>query len=145
MKRWPIALAALATLATSAVRAAPAAGDAVSMWLKNAEFKKLYSKALAKSPVNHSKSWVYQDIGLAPSKAIAGQNSNTWVQLTTCGSKTIAICRSSHIDIFYDVQNQELFAYLSLGNRVGWIGGERGPTSLEQKFLTPYLTAKEIR
>ncbi len=135
----------LLTFASIATQAAPSAGEPASVWFKDRTFKKLYAQALGKSPANRNNSWVYKDIRLAPSKAIAGQNANTWVHLVTCSSMDKVQCRSNHIDVFYDVENQELFAYLTLGSRVGWMGNARGPTSLEQKFFTPYLTAKEIR
>jgi hypothetical protein len=140
-----IALLSYLSLATFAAHSAPQAGDAVASWLKDPAFKKLYVQALGKSPANRNNSWVYKDIRIAPSKAIVGQNANTWVHLSTCASTDKAQCRVNHIDVFYDAENQELFAYLTLGSRVGWMGNARGPTSLEQKFFTPYLTAKEIR
>ena len=121
------------------------AGDPMSVWLKDAAFKKLYTAALKTSPAGHSNSWVYKDIGLAKSQALAGQNGNTWIKLATCASKLKTQCRSNHIDVFYDAQNQELFAYLTLGSRVGWMGNVRGPTSLEQKFFTPLLTARDLQ
>ena len=123
---------------------AAVAGDPMAAWLKDTAFKKLYSQALGKSPASHKGSWAYKDIGIAPSKAIAGQNANTWVLLTTCASKTPASCRASYIDVFYDAENKELFAYVTLGNRVGWIGNDRPPTSLEQNFFTSHLTAKKL-
>jgi hypothetical protein len=129
----------------AAVSATPQTGDSFASWLKDLRFKALYTEALRHSPANHRDSWVYKDIGLAPSQAIAGQNGNTWVRMSTCSSKEPIACRSNHIDIFYDPQNQELFAFITLGSRVGWVGNVRGPTSLEQRFFTPYLTAKQIR
>jgi hypothetical protein len=120
-------------------------GDPVGVWLKDPAFKKLYIKALGKSPVTHSNSWAHKDIGLAPSQAFVGQNANTWIRLSTCSNNiTKRFCRLNHIDIFYDVENQQLFAYLRLGGRVGWIGNERIPTSLEQKFFQPLLTADAL-
>jgi hypothetical protein len=133
------------SLATSVAQAAPKPGDAAVNYFKDPAFKKLYAKALGKSPGNSKNSWVYKDIRIAPSTVIAGQNANTWVHLSTCASNDKAQCRVNHIDVFYDAENQELFAYLTLGSRVGWMGNARGPTSLEQKIFTPYLTAKEIR
>jgi hypothetical protein len=119
-------------------------GDSFAVWVKTPAFNKLYGKALGKSPVNHPNSWVYRDIGLAKSTSFAGENGNTWTHLITCSSKNAAQCRQNHIDVFYDEQNKELFAYVTLGNRVGWVGSMRSPTSLEQKFFAPYLTAKSI-
>jgi hypothetical protein len=145
MKRFLIALIALLAVAAFPVQAAPKAGDSFETWLKDATFKALYSQALANSPVNHKNSWIFKDMGLAPSEAIAGQNANTWVRLSTCASKVKLQCRLNHIQIFYDVANQEFFAFLSIGSHVGWMGATRSPTSLEQKFFTPYLTAKDIR
>jgi hypothetical protein len=141
MKYWLIAL----SIISFAAHAAPKAGDPASKYFKDPAFKKLYAQALGKSPANRNNSWVYKDIRIAPSKAIAGQNGNTWMHLSTCASTSEVQCRANHIDVFYDAENQELFAYLTLGSRVGWMGNARGPTSLEQKFFTPYLTAKEIR
>jgi hypothetical protein len=120
-------------------------GDPVATWFKDAGFKKLYRQALKNSPASQSSSWVYKDIGLVKSQATAGQNGNTWIRLATCASKVKMQCRLNHIEIFYDAENQELFAYLTMGSRVGWLGGVRGPTSLEQKFFTPLLTAKAIK
>jgi hypothetical protein len=145
MKYCLIVLLASLTLAAQTAHAAPKAGDSAAAWFKDPAFKKLYAKALGKSPANRNNSWVYKDIRIAPSKSISGQNANTWIQLSTCASTDKAQCRANHIDVFYDAENQELFAYLTLGSRVGWMGNARGPTSLEQKFFTPYLTAKEIR
>jgi hypothetical protein len=121
------------------------AGDSMAAWLKDPSFKKLYTLSLKNSPAAQGNSWVYKDIGLVKSEAIAGQNANTWIRVSTCASKVKMQCRLNHIEVFYDEVNQELFAFLSLGSRVGWIGGVRGPTSLEQKFFTPLLTAREIR
>jgi hypothetical protein len=120
-------------------------GDSMAIWLKDPAFKKLYSQALANSPANHKNSWVYKDAQLALSVAIPGQNANTWIRVATCASQQKNQCRLNHIEVFYDAVNQELFAFLTMGSRVGWIGGVRGPTSLEQKFLTPLLTARDIR
>ncbi len=136
--------AAPATSAKPAERAAKA-GDPMATWFKDPSFKKLYAQALANSPANHRNSWIYKDIGLTASEAIAGQNANTWIRMSTCASKQKTPCRLNHIEVFYDPVNQELYAFLTMGSRVGWIGGVRGPTSLEQKFFTPLLTAREIR
>jgi hypothetical protein len=142
MKRWLMVLLAFTAFS---VQAAPKAGDSFATWMKDAHFQKMLTLALANSPVNHKNSWVFKDMGLAPSEAIAGQNANTWVRVSTCANKLKLQCRLNHLEIFYDVANQEFFAFLSIGSRVGWMGATRNPTSLEQKFFTPYLTAKEIR
>jgi hypothetical protein len=142
MKRLLIIIAL--TCSAFAAQAAQV-GDPMARWLKDPAFKKLYSQALANSPANHTNSWVYKDAQLGASVQIPGQNANQWVRVATCASRLKTQCRLNHIEVFYDAVNQELYAYLTLGSRVGWIGGVRGPTSLEQKFFTPYLTAKEIR
>jgi hypothetical protein len=142
MKRLLFILAL--TLSTFTARAAQE-GDSMAIWLKDPAFKKLYSQALTHSPANHKNSWVYKDAQLGLSVAIPGRNANRWIRVATCASKLKTQCRLNHIEVFYDAVNQELFAYLTMGSRVGWIGGVRGPTSLEQKFFTPLLTARDIR
>jgi hypothetical protein len=152
MKRLLIAALALMSLTVQAKTkpepkpSVPAKmGDPLAVWLKDAGFAQLYAQALGKSPVNNKNSWVYKDIGLGPSEAFAGQNANTWLRMATCASTLKPQCRANHIEIFYDIQNQEFYAYLTMGNRAGWVGAVRGPTSLEQKFFVPLLTAKDIR
>ena len=124
----------------------PAIGAPVAAWMRNPAMMALYKKALGSSPANAPNSWVYKDAGLAQSTAIAGQNANTWVRLTTCASKNkLTECRLNHIDVFYDPAAGELYAYLSLGNRQGWLGAPRPPTNLEQKFFTQHLTRELLQ
>ena len=128
-------------LAQKPLATAPKVGDAVSVWFKDKTFNELYKQALGRSPANSPKSWVFTDAGIAPSMPITGQNANTWVRLSTCASKNnIAQCRLNHVDVFYDPPSGELFGYLSLGNRQGWVGAPRAPTSMEQKFLSQHTT-----
>ncbi len=141
MKKYLLLSLAIAhALLVSQSAFAAKAGDSFSAWLRDPQFKKMYGQALAKSPVNHGASWVYKDAGLGKSTAIAGQNGNTWLRLSTCNLPSTPLqCQQNRIDIFYDVPNKELFAYLRAGNRVGWIGSPRNPISLEQKFFNTYL------
>lgn len=106
--------------AASAAQAAQA-GDDFAAWLKDAQFKEKHTQLIDKTPVKGAGSWAYKDAKIAPSTAFAGLNANTWVQLSTCATLKTA-CRANHIDVFYDPKNQQMFAYLTLGNHVGWIG-----------------------
>lgn len=131
---------AVAWLSQSLAYAAPKVGDSFAVWVTNPAFKKLYVKALEKSPINHASSWVFKDAKLANSTSIEGQNGNNWLRLSTCSNPKVASeCLHNRIDIFYDAQNEQLFAYLRTGNRVGWIGAPRNPISLEQKFFNTHL------
>ena len=132
-------LLAFCFLTASAAHAAQV-GDDFAGWLKDPQFKAKYATLIDKTPIKGAGSWAYKDAKLAPSSAFAGLNANTWVQLSTCAVPKTA-CRANHIDVFYDPKNQQMFAYLTLGNHVGWIGK---PMSSEQKFFSPYLTAKTI-
>ena len=125
----------------STVKSGAVIGDSVATWFKDKTFRTLYEQALGRSPVNSPNSWVYKDAGIAPSMAITGQNANTWVRLSTCASKNkLPECRLNHIDVFYDPATSNVFGYLSIGNRQGWIGAPRAPTSMEQKFLLLHTT-----
>lgn len=115
-------------------------GDTFAQWLKDPVFKAKYAKLVENSPIVSQNSWLFKDAKLQVSQSFKGQNDNTWVHTSTCSTEKSA-CRFNHIDIFYDVNNQQIFAYLTLGNRVGWMGK---PTPLEKAFFTPYLTAKTI-
>lgn len=114
-------------------------GDRFAAWIQTPDFKAKYTALLNKTPISGDNSWAYKDANLGLSTTFAGQTANAWIHTSTCATTTA--CAANHIDVFYDPKNQRLFAYLTLGNRVGWMGK---PLPSEQAFFTPHLTAKSL-